>query len=160
MPKNNDGSFQSPNSVHRSLAIKYCQAGDLRRLDILLKLGLNLNAIYDNEGSSLLTIAARDQYIEIAKMLIKGGANVNARNNRGYTPLGYAAYNGSVFMSLLLIQSGADTEADMGGGLTAYMLARMFDHERTATVLLASGANPQAKTAQGEDADSLALLMH
>ncbi|MEM9158051.1 MAG: ankyrin repeat domain-containing protein [Verrucomicrobiota bacterium] len=159
MAKQNDGSFSSPGSIRQSLAVKYCRSGDQRRLEILLNLGPKLNAIRDNEGSTLLTIAAQNRHIEIAKDLIRRGAEVNSANRRGYTPLSYATYNGDVFMTLLLIQCGADTEANLGGGLTAYLLARMFHQERVATILLASGADPNAKTDQGDTATTLAHLM-
>lgn len=64
--------------------------------------------------------------VESARSLIARGANVNAVDNNGMTPLMYAASIdfGDSAMIDLLVKSGAKREARIKEGLTAVELAR------------------------------------
>ncbi|EDO35982.1 predicted protein, partial [Nematostella vectensis] len=57
--------------------------------------------------------------IEIAEMLLKHGAIVNARNTSYVTPLHIAVGNGRTRIAQLLIANGADLEAETNDGETA-----------------------------------------
>jgi ankyrin repeat protein len=67
-------------------------------------------------------------------MLLKAGADVDRRNDKGQTPLGGVAFKGYLKLAELLLWHGADIHADNGGGLTPIMFASMFG--RTAMVAL------------------------
>ncbi len=69
-------------------------------------------------GATALRQAAFWGRPEIAEMLIKRGANVNARDARGDAPLHEAACLGHVEMARLLLKHGADVNAKGGEGLT------------------------------------------
>lgn len=64
----------------------------------------------------------------IAGMLVAAGANVNARQQGGWTPLHGAAHNGDLPMLELLLASGADPGAANDDGKTAIDLAREQGH--------------------------------
>ncbi|HET7699254.1 MAG TPA: ankyrin repeat domain-containing protein [Candidatus Limnocylindria bacterium] len=71
----------------------------------------------------------------IAKMLIAAGADVNATQRHGWTPLHGAASTGDVEVVRLLLARGADPHATHDGGLTALDLARENDHSEAAALL-------------------------
>jgi quinoprotein dehydrogenase-associated probable ABC transporter substrate-binding protein len=61
---------------------------------------------------------------DIAALLVERGANVNARNTLGVTPLMIAAARGNIPMLGLLLQAGADPSAKDKSGKTAIEIAR------------------------------------
>ncbi|RMG03466.1 MAG: ankyrin repeat domain-containing protein, partial [Acidobacteria bacterium] len=62
--------------------------------------------------------AARYGYLEIARLLISSGANVNAKDQDGQTPLHEAAWYGNSGVAKLLISSRADLNAKNKNGKT------------------------------------------
>ena len=76
-----------------------------------------------DRGETPLHIAARFSYYEVAKLLISKGADVNVRNDFGWTPLHQAAYSftkGGRKMSTieLLFLKGANVNAETDSGAT------------------------------------------
>jgi len=78
--------------------IKGTEAEALEAVKICVSLGLDVNAATD-KGETALHGAAKRGADSIAKYLVEKGANVNARNKRGFTPLdlamGKSGYNGA-----------------------------------------------------------------
>lgn len=70
--------------------------------------------------------------------LISKGADVNAKDKRGYTPLMAACGNvkGTEEAAIALIEHGADPSVEAPDGYTALFLAAMFDHSKTIPALL------------------------
>ena len=67
-----------------------------------------------------LPAACRDGDLELARLLLSAGADVNARDKSGETPLHRAAEEGRTDVVRLLPEAGADSEvADAGGCLAA-----------------------------------------
>ncbi|KAI9110703.1 hypothetical protein K1719_018141 [Acacia pycnantha] len=62
----------------------------------------------DHTGSTPLHLAADKGNIRCARLLVEGGANVNARCNDGRTPLHRAAANGDRRMVEMLVEMSAD----------------------------------------------------
>ena len=85
-----------------------------------------------------LHAAAASRSVAIVRMLLEAGADPNARQHVGYTPLMGAAGNGSDEMVDLLLKHGADPSLVSEDGKTAAGIAREHGHgaiaERLATV--------------------------
>jgi ankyrin repeat protein len=72
----------------------------------LLETGTDPNLVYHT--NTALTYAARDGFIEIARLLIDHGADVNWIDGEGVTPLILAAFKDHPDLSQLLLDHGAD----------------------------------------------------
>ncbi|WP_245970092.1 ankyrin repeat domain-containing protein [Wolbachia endosymbiont of Bemisia tabaci] len=72
--------------------------------------GFNINYTFDDQ-STLLHIAARNDLVKIAELLIKKGGNVNTADQDGCTPLHCAAHNGHTEIVELLLDTGANVDA-------------------------------------------------
>jgi ankyrin repeat protein len=101
---------------------------------ILVNAGADPN-IADNKGKTPLMANSRD--LEIARMLIAHGANVNARASDGFTPLLNAD---TAELTRLLLDHGADPFAKTEQGKTALEWAKQMDHKDQAALLEAAMA--------------------
>ena len=71
-----------------------------------------------------LMLACQNGHTEIAALLIEKGADKEAKDNLGWTPLMAAAcQNGHTEIAALLIDKGAHKEAKDNNGWTALMIA-------------------------------------
>ena len=93
----------------------------------------------------------------MVKILVEAGANVQARNNIGDTPLNRAAaHNGNPVVVKVLLEAGADIEAQSEDGWTPLHDSAVFNKTPTVvTALLDAGANPKAETNEGKTAFDL-----
>jgi ankyrin repeat protein len=73
--------------------------------------------------------------------LISAGADVNALDRYGQSPLMLAAQRGHLEAVRVLIHAGADLDRTAKFGLSAVMLAVVNHHEAVAAALAAAGAN-------------------
>src|SRR4051812_1647988 len=83
-------------------------------LDILLKVGAKPNdpVNFVNSGETPLMHAARSSKIDAVKLLVRAGADVNAKENwNGQTALMWAAADGDSAMATALLELGADIHA-------------------------------------------------
>ncbi|KAF9579983.1 Glycerophosphocholine phosphodiesterase, partial [Lunasporangiospora selenospora] len=104
----------------------------------------NLHAAYTYTP---LSIACRLGHIDVARLLIQYGANLDSQDEDGETPLIIAAKNGHVGCARLLITGtngkGANLELrERYYGWTALHLAAIENHPDVVSVLLQAGANP------------------
>jgi ankyrin repeat protein len=81
--------------------------------------------------------------------LIKRGADVDAINKMGVTPLHLASYNNSIETAKLLIERGADVDAKGNGGWTPLYQATLYNFIEIAKLLLDRGADVKAKDNDG-----------
>ena len=68
-------------------------AGDVARIQTMLKAGANVNA-KNLDGETALHYAARKGHAAAIEVLLKAGANVNAKDKDGFKVLHYAEANG------------------------------------------------------------------
>ena len=82
---------------------------------ILLQSGAILNKFADKDGITALHFATADE--QVLRMMLSQGADKDAQDNQGRTPLHWAVVNRHVKSAVLLIKSGADISIkDKRGG--------------------------------------------
>ena len=102
---------------------------------------------YDWKEYTPLHIAAGFESAEIAKLLIDNGADVNAKNGAGHTPL--HATSRSIDTAKLLIDNGADVNAKDNREETRLHWAASTNASYMVKLLLDNGANANAKDKHG-----------
>lgn len=132
-----------------------------RELDVenYLDAGLPLDVFYAGEddedpekGATPLSLAALNNRVEICKLLLDAGADIEAvdRNEEARKPLHSAAYYGGRGDACkLLIDAGADVNAREGNGWTPLLLAAQTGSAQAGAVLIAGGADVDAGDEKG-----------
>jgi ankyrin repeat protein len=90
-------------------------------------------------GESPLMLAAINNHLELAKVLIARGADVN---KPGWTPLHYAASKGHREMMRLLLDNDAYIDSESANGTTPLMMAAFSTSPLAVKLLLEEGADP------------------
>jgi ankyrin repeat protein len=81
---------------------------------------------------------------EVKALLSKQPDLVNAKNEKGSTPLHLASYKGHLEMVKFLLEKGADIEAENGSGFTSLQLAVYGGHRNVAEFLIDKGSDINA----------------
>jgi ankyrin repeat protein len=92
------------------------------------------------------------------KRLLKAGANLEARDNEGRTPLMYAIFTEHMDISKILVENGAEIEAKNNDDMTALMFAAASGNHKIANYLISRGADVNAKDRNGHT--PLVLAVH
>lgn len=135
-------------------------SGDLRAVEKLLRRRADPNAYRNDNGSTPLMAACADGHVDVVRLLISKGANVNAKNCFGSTPLHSGAYASNLPIILLLVERGADPNAKEKFGDTPLMTA--VERMSSITVLdalLTHGAQINERNSKGETAFDLAAVI-
>jgi ankyrin repeat protein len=94
-------------------------------------------------------IAAQAGEAGLVRVLLERGANPNARNANGGTPLMHAAMSGDPVLVEDLVKAGAEIDTAAKLGWTALLLAAAKGNAAAAGVLLRSGAAPNQTDTYG-----------
>lgn len=86
-------------------------------LAIALKHGGNPNFVELTSGDTPLFYAIRSGDTKRVDLLLKSGARIDAKNNKGVTPLLECAFTGQYKCALLLLQKGANPRAKDDAGM-------------------------------------------
>ena len=92
-----------------------------------------------------------DGHVEVAKLLLDHGAEVNMPADSFESPLTLAACGGHVELAMLLIERGANLEEVNDEGYTPLMEASREGHEEMVALLLSQGADINAQTEETQE---------
>ena len=125
----------------------------IRVVQLLLERGADVNAP-DKDNATPLHLASCYGRVEIARVLLDGGAITDSKGNRGRSSLhivaegrDYDSRNNDVLVAQLLLERGAVVDMMDDDNQTALHLASYFGRAEMVLVLLNAGANASAKNA-------------
>ncbi|XP_053549194.1 CARD- and ANK-domain containing inflammasome adapter protein-like [Bombina bombina] len=108
--------------------------GDLTILEAMLK-STNINAVNQN-GDTLLHVAAANGQVPVIEFLISKGAKVDANDKNQRTPLHRAAQNGHAEAVRVLLRAGANIYSLDSDSQTSLHLAVKNNHDNVVKILL------------------------
>ena len=124
------------------------EAGEVERVEHLLEMGENADIQNVPYQQRPLHLAVYNEHPEIAALLLRHGADANARMHNGQTPLFIASYFGDLKSMKLLIEHGADVNVQDHLGSTPLHKAAEGDSPEAVKLLLAHGAKLHAKDSE------------
>jgi ankyrin repeat protein len=115
--------------------------GQKETTEYLIGKGADVNAVARNTtGFTALTGAVANNHTEIAKLLVKRGAQVNYKYEGGFSPLMAASEHGNVELVNFLLANGADPNAKTKDGKSPISFAREKNHAEVVEALKRHGA--------------------
>lgn len=130
--------------------------GDLETVKKQLKT-VDVNS-QDADNFTALMYAAFEGHVEVAKLLLKEGADVSLVNNQNRNALMFASTSPSAEMVKLLIDAGSDVNLeDSVENWTPFLMAAAEGLIENMELLEAAGANIKALDVDGESALDFAM---
>jgi ankyrin repeat protein len=136
--------------IRRLNFVKLCNFGSLQQINEAIRNGADVNAM--SCGITPLMMSASNSNIEVMTILLKAGADVNAKGEAGLTPLMKAVWmDTSPEVITFLFKAGADVNAKGEGGMTPLMWAAKsyYANPEVLITLLKFGADPKARDVLG-----------
>ncbi len=131
---------------------------DIETVKLLIANNADVNVRSDVfDETPLMYSSAKVERINITKFLIKNGANVNAQNNDGETPLMYAANGGNISTVMYLLDHKAEVNIKSSVGNTALMYAAQVNNPAVVRYLLENGADVNIQNEYGCNALTCAM---
>lgn len=152
------GALLHPNENTAHPPLYYATTANSTRLvSLLIAEGAKPDFPSAIDGTTALHWAAYRGYTEVARVLLKANATVNARSFKGWTPLHEAAINNQKPMVLLLIDSGALLNAQADDSQTPLHFAAEQGHGTIVCLLLERGAKVDERDNLGRTPYDLAV---
>jgi ankyrin repeat protein len=136
--------------VNATRLVQYAAAGDLVTVELLLAAGIPARSAEPVWQVTPLHNAAAQGHARLVARLLELGADVNARDARGYTALIDAAYGGRGVIVKQLLEAGARSDVRPTDGPTALIAAVQADSLAVVDQLLIAGADPALADASGQ----------
>jgi len=134
----------------KEIKVNYLEESQKENLIVLekqLKLYADQISKLDDNGYTSLCIAVENENLELVKLLLELGADVNQGISNGYTPLHIAASNGYIEIAEFLVRNRANVNKSENKGFTPIFLAIKHKHSKMVRLLIENGAdiNKQAE---------------
>lgn len=155
------GTEAAPGSQEEAL-LRAAESGDVQRVVLLLAINTdkpNVDATSPYGRTALHYASARADNGKIIEALLEAGADKEATDILGYTPLHAASGNNSDSAAELLIEAGASPEAKTKHGSTPLHEAAAKDSGKVATLLLKAGADQGLELLEATDKYGATPLM-
>jgi ankyrin repeat protein len=128
----------------------YKDEPNLNLVSDLITLGANVDwQDEDNYNYTPLHLAVREESVEIARMLIDSGADLNLQDQWGYTPLHWAAIKGNEEIARMLIDAKADLDVQDNDGRTPLHRAASDGSVEIARMLIDAGSRKDIRDEDG-----------
>jgi len=136
------------------ILIDAVRGNNLAVVNLLIAAGVDVND-RESPGSTTVSYAAQEGYVEIVQVLIEAEADINNPDEKGWTPLMYAAFKDREEIVQILIAAKADIDLQDGDGYTALMHAAREDNSEIVQILIAAEADVDL-----QDEDGYTALMN
>ena len=90
----------------------------------------------DENGMTALQWEAKKTYRDVVQALVDAGADIEAKNDMGRSPLLVACENGNISKVKMLVKAGAEVSTTDNQGNTCLILAARFGHTETVRYLV------------------------
>ncbi|RUS74837.1 hypothetical protein EGW08_017394 [Elysia chlorotica] len=117
----------------------YISQGNVAAVEEILSSDFDVDFQYN--GMTSLQLAVCEGLLEICKLLIDKGANVDQADANGNSLLNMACWRGYVDVAQLLVKSGADIDSQNESGNTALNVCAYKNYPEATKVLLARGCS-------------------
>lgn len=133
-------------SINRYCTFYWAVEKDYTRIvKLMVKQGISIKKAErictDEHDPPVLIEAVKNGNVEIVKILMENGADVNIKHSNGTTPLIEAAGDGSVEIIKILIENGASVNAIRSDGTTPLFNAIAHHHNNIARIIIENGAD-------------------
>jgi ankyrin repeat protein len=134
-----------------SLLYRAAWLGMDKVVSALLDLGIPAHPDNPTQRSTPLHNSARNGHVEVLKVLLKGGADVNCHGPYGQTALHIACANGHADAIRVLAEDGADLNARDDNNFTPLYEASLWGNFRSVEVLVTLGSDTTLGTSIEQD---------
>ena len=132
------------NHVHADKLIIECRRGNRDAVEVLLgRVGNHTNTF------EALLATCNKGHLEIVRLLITKGTNVNETNHEYWSALMIASQNGHYNIVKCLLSHGAVVDAQNAFGSSSLMLASQSGHQNIVELLIAEGAQVNKENKDG-----------
>jgi ankyrin repeat protein len=138
--------------------VLYAAQGDINAVQRALASGISVNNADSIHQATALHAAAAVGHIRLIELLIDKGADLNALDRRGITPLIIACATGQISSAKALIKAGADISIKPALAPTALIVAIQTGNAQLVETLLLAKANVDQSDIFGTTPLQAALL--
>lgn len=107
---------------------------------------LSSHSYLDQNGLTALHLCAQEDFIRVASILVKNGANVESQTETGYRPIHVAAHFGNLSMIRFLLKHNAEIDVRTNQNYTSLHQAAQQGHAHIVSALLEGNASHKART--------------
>ncbi|KAL9613567.1 MAG: hypothetical protein Q9167_001900 [Letrouitia subvulpina] len=137
--------FGSEDGLSAPPIVRAAQAGSVIEVEILLDQGSDVNACHTRSGRNALAVASHCGNVEVVRLLLQHGAEINNHDGSSMTPLHLAAVRGHGGVVKLLLQEHASVDEKGPEDATPLRIAADRGYVEVAELLLQNRAKVNSR---------------